>query len=79
MTWFVAGICIMYARPGASITILSAYSHDNGNDNFFIKQWDEQIKWNYMRWGKVNNNVNEEDLKCQHNDSLFSDTVEVSP
>ena len=32
----------------------------------------------------MNNNVNEEDLKCQQKaeheyDSLFSDTVEVSP
>jgi hypothetical protein len=33
-----------------------------------------------MRWGEVNKNVNEEDLKCQQKaeheyDSLFSDTI----
>jgi hypothetical protein len=37
-----------------------------------------------MRWGEVNKNVNEEDLKCQQKaehkyDSLFSDTIKVSP
>ena len=46
-------------------------------------KWDEEIKWNDTRWGEVNNNVNEEDLKCQQkaeheHGSLFSDTVEVS-
>jgi hypothetical protein len=37
-----------------------------------------------MRWGEVNKNVNEEDLKCQQKaeheyDSLVSDTIKVSP
>jgi hypothetical protein len=35
-----------------------------------------------MRWGEVNKNVNEEDLKCQQKaeheyDSLFSDTIRL--
>jgi hypothetical protein len=37
-----------------------------------------------MRWGEVNNDVNEEDLKCQQKaehqyDSLFGNTIKVSP
>jgi hypothetical protein len=37
-----------------------------------------------MRWDDVNKNMNEEDLKCQQKaehkyDSLFSDTIKVSP
>ena len=45
---------------------------------------DEEIKWDDTRWGEVNKNVNEKDLKCQQTaeleyDTLFSDTVEVSP
>ena len=47
-------------------------------------KWDEEIKRNDTRWGEMNNNVNEEYLKCQlkaehEYDSLFSDTVEVNP
>jgi hypothetical protein len=39
---------------------------------------------NEMIWGEMNNNVNEKGLKCQQKaaheyDSLFSDTVKVSP